>query len=169
MLIRYIALCALNLWYYISDFLSQNALFFSIITSLEYFYRKYRGWSGKRQLRRCLRLHVRRTRLRSDRVFVAAKYILANNSQLLYAGSSGGRLQYRRLELSMGRGRYFWNESITDTTRRLSDPLFPSPQQLSGIRSFHEDLEKPTIVSKQLSWVSGILILVSYIYLMIIR
>lgn len=125
----------------------------------EYFYREHRGWSGKRRLRWRLRLYVRWTRLWSDCVFVAAEYILANNAQLLYAGSPGGWLQYRRLELPMGNWRYFWNESVANISRRLSDAFLSSSQQLSRIRGVHEDSERPAVVSKQLSWVSGIFLI----------
>lgn len=123
---------------------------------VEHFYRQHRGRSGKRRLQRRLRLHVRRTRLRSDRVLVAAEYVLANNAQLLHARSSRGWLQYRGLEFPMGDRRYFWNESVADTSGRLSDAFLSSSQQPSRIRGVHEDSERPAVVSKQLSRVSGI-------------
>lgn len=115
---------------------------------VEHFYRQHRGWSGKRRLRWCFRLYVRRTRLRFDRVLVAAKYILASNAQLLHAGSSGGWLQYRRLEFPMGNWRYFWIESVANISGRLSDAFLPSPQQLSRIRGVHKDSKRPAVVSK---------------------
>lgn len=86
---------------------------------------------------------------------MAAEYILANNAQLLHAGSSGGRLQHRRLEFSMGRGRNFWNELVTDISRWLQDSLLSSSQQLSRVRRLYENFEGPAIVAKQLSRLSS--------------
>lgn len=137
-----------------------SSLFLTFVLSIyyvEHLYRQHRGWFGKRRLRRCFRLHVRRTRLRPNRVLVAAKCILANNPQLFYAGSSGWRLQYRRLELPMGRGRDFRIKSVANCSGRLSDTFLSSSQQLSGICGFHENLERWTIIAKQLSRISGTL------------
>lgn len=115
---------------------------------VEHFYRQHRRWFGKRRLRWRLRLYVRWTRLRFNCVLVAAKYILANNAQLLHAGSFSGWLQYRRFEFPMGNWRYFWNESVANIRRRLSDAFLSSPQQLSRIRGIHENSKRPAVVSK---------------------
>lgn len=141
----------LHYFFSINILLIYSFLFYFV----EYFYRQHCDRSRQSWLRWCLRLYVWWTRLWSDRVFVATEYIVASYAQLLHAGSSGGRLQYRWLKLSMGRGRNFWNESVTNIDRRLQDSLFSSSQQLSRVCGLHENFERPAIVTKQLPRVSG--------------